>query len=61
LSYDLGDAVKWEFFFPNIEKPLLVVPPGEEPTVVDDDDDDDEEMVTYNIMSNVHASAYIYF
>lgn len=29
LEYDLGDATKWEFFFPNVEKPLLVVP-GEE-------------------------------
>ena len=29
LQYDLGDATKWEFFFPNVEKPLLVVP-GEE-------------------------------
>ena len=26
LQYDLGDATKWEFFFPNVERPLLVVP-----------------------------------
>ncbi len=29
LVYDLGDATKWEFFFPSVEKPLLIVP-GEE-------------------------------
>ena len=23
--FDLGDATKWEFFFPNVEQPLLVV------------------------------------
>ena len=26
LSYDLGDAAKWEFFFPNVDRPLLVIP-----------------------------------
>ena len=26
MVYDLGDASKWEFFFPNVEKPLLVIP-----------------------------------
>lgn len=26
LSYDLGDAAVWEFFFPNIDKPMLVIP-----------------------------------
>ena len=26
LQYDLGDATRWEFFFPNVERPLLVVP-----------------------------------
>ena len=29
MTYDLGDATRWEFFFPNVDKPLLVVP-GEE-------------------------------
>lgn len=29
LIYDLGDAAKWEYFFPNVDKPLLVIP-GEE-------------------------------
>ena len=42
--------MKWEFFFPNIEKPLLVVPPGEEPTVADDDDDDEEKVTMHVIM-----------
>jgi len=42
--------VKWEFFFPNIEKPLLVVPPGEEPTVADDDDYDEEKVTMHVIM-----------
>lgn len=26
MTFDLGDATKWEFFFPNVEQPLLVVP-----------------------------------
>lgn len=40
LSYDLGDAIKWEFFFLNIEKPLLVVPPDDEPQLAEDEDED---------------------
>ena len=30
VVYDLGDSLKWEFFFPNVDKPLLLVPPGED-------------------------------
>lgn len=30
LVYDLGDSSKWEYFFPNVDKPLLIVPPGED-------------------------------
>ena len=37
LVYDLGDATKWEFFFPNVEKPLLVVP-GEEMAIEEEDE-----------------------
>lgn len=42
LVYDLGDATKWEFFFPNVEKPLLVVP-GEEMAIEEEDEDEKEE------------------
>ena len=34
MVYDLGDATKWEFFFPNVEQPLLVVPEDSSATVV---------------------------
>lgn len=30
LVYDLGDSSRWEYFFPNVDKPLLIVPPGED-------------------------------
>lgn len=30
LVYDLGDSSKWEYFFPTVDKPLLIVPPGED-------------------------------
>ena len=36
MSYDLGDAAIWEFFFPNVEKPLLVLP-GDE-TIIQHED-----------------------
>lgn len=26
MSYDLGDAAKWESMFPSTDKPLLVIP-----------------------------------
>ncbi len=29
LIYDLGDATQWEYFFPNVNKPRLLIP-GEE-------------------------------
>ena len=32
MVYDLGDAAKWEFFFPNVERALLVLP-GEAPPI----------------------------
>ena len=38
MSYDLGDASKWEFFFVDVEKPLLIVP-GEEPHLDDEQED----------------------
>jgi hypothetical protein len=28
LVYDLGDSLKWEYFFPNVDKPMLMLPPG---------------------------------
>ena len=39
MTFDLGDATRWEFFFPSVDRPLLVVPEdsyaalGEEPKV----------------------------
>ncbi len=30
MSYDLGDAAKWEFLFPTLDKPLLGLPPVDE-------------------------------
>ena len=38
LVYDLGDAIRWEYFFPNVDKPLLVVP-GEQIETLEDEDD----------------------
>ena len=39
MTYDLGDGATWEPFFPNVDKPLLVLP-GEEPSVVPDDSEE---------------------
>ena len=44
LVYDLGDATKWEFFFPNVDKPLLVVP-GDEPKLDEEEDEDELEVM----------------
>ena len=41
--YDLGDATQWEFFFPNVDKPLLVVP-GDEPKIDEEVDEDELEV-----------------
>ena len=30
MVYDLGDSTKWEYFFPNVDKPMLIIPPGED-------------------------------
>ena len=30
LSYDLGDCTKWEYMFPNTDKPLLQIPEAED-------------------------------
>lgn len=47
MMYDLGDATQWEFFFPNVDKPLLVVP-GEEPKLDQEEDEDELEVCTLN-------------
>ena len=39
MNFDLGDSTLWEFFFPNVEKPLLIVP-GEPPQL----EEGEEEM-----------------
>ena len=44
MVYDMGDATKWEYFFPNVEKPLLVLPDHHDSSreeLLDDDDDED--------------------
>lgn len=43
LVYDLGDAIRWEFFFPNVDKPLLVVP-GDEPKLDEMEDEENLEV-----------------
>ena len=45
MVYDLGDATKWEYFFPNVEKPLLVLPDHDaiREELLDEDDDDSEK------------------
>ena len=48
--YDLGDAIRWEFFFPNVDKPLLVVP-GDEPKL--DEIEDEENLEVWNLTKNV--------
>ena len=52
MQYDLGDATKWEFFFPNVEKPLLVVP-GEE---MEGGEEGEEEKVSEEKYSNWWAA-----
>ncbi len=39
MSYDLGDAAQWEYFFPNIDKPLLIIP-GEEHHIKQEDSEE---------------------
>ena len=39
LSFDLGDAAKWEYMFVNTDKPLLALPSvNDDPLEVDDDE-----------------------
>ena len=49
LTYDLGDATLWEFFFPNVDKPLLVVP-GEEPKLSEWEEEDELEVCKYYLL-----------
>ena len=42
MSYDLGDALKWEFMFPNKDKPLVVIPDVNEDLL----EVDNEEVLT---------------
>ena len=42
MSYDLGDALKWEFMFPKKDKPLVVIPDVNEDLL----EVDDEEVLT---------------
>ena len=40
LSYDLGDCTKWEYMFPNTDKPLLQIPEAEEDIMEGLEDDE---------------------
>ncbi|XP_077994789.1 dynein regulatory complex subunit 7-like [Glandiceps talaboti] len=42
LIFDLGDCAKWEYMFPQTEKPILTIPDAEE-DALDFDDEEDEE------------------
>lgn len=54
MVYDLGDATLWEFFFPNVDKPLLVVP-GEEPKMDQEEEDQDDLEVHACMCSTCHV------
>ncbi|KAH3848102.1 hypothetical protein DPMN_090451, partial [Dreissena polymorpha] len=41
LSYDLGDCTRWEYMFPNTDKPLLQIPEAED-DILDGLDDEEE-------------------
>jgi len=44
ISYDLGDALRWEFMFPNTDKPLVVIPDvNEELLEIDNEEEALEE------------------
>ena len=49
MTYDLGDAATWEFFFPNVDKPLLVLP-GEDPSLIEPEEEEAEVRNTTKIM-----------
>ncbi|KAL5464124.1 hypothetical protein EMCRGX_G033091 [Ephydatia muelleri] len=60
LIYDLGDAAKWEYFFPNVDKPLLVIP-GEEgdtskPTEEVDRGTDEGFQLPHSWVTPIHIS-----
>lgn len=44
LSYDLGDCTRWEYMFPNTDKPLLQIPEAED-DIMDGLDDEDVSIV----------------
>ena len=43
MTYDLGDAAKWEFLFPTLDKPLLGLPAVDEGNLDLDEEEDEEE------------------
>ncbi|KAK6999816.1 dynein regulatory complex subunit 7 [Biomphalaria glabrata] len=45
LSYDLGDCTLWEYIFPGLDKPQLLIPEAEEDLDNLDDDEEKEEEV----------------
>lgn len=40
LSYDLGDCTRWEYMFPNTDKPLLQIPEAEDDIMEGLDDEE---------------------
>ena len=47
--FDLGDATKWEFFFPSVDQPLLVVPEESSATL------GEEKVTTLSLSLSVSA------
>jgi len=49
LTYDLGNAEKWEFMFPSTDKPLVVIPDVNKDLLEIEDDDENIDEVTVDI------------
>ena len=49
MTYDLGDAAKWEFLFPTLDKPLLGLPAVDEGNL---DLDEEEVRLLIKRLSN---------
>ncbi|XP_053396904.1 dynein regulatory complex subunit 7-like isoform X1 [Mercenaria mercenaria] len=58
LSYDLGDCTRWEYMFPNTDKPLLQIPEAEDDIMdgLDDEEDDKHYMRDNTMYSDDHEA-----
>jgi hypothetical protein len=57
MTYDLGDAARWEFLFPTMDKPLLGLPAMDEGNL--DLDDEEVRQLTYHERDTVnHCPIY---